>query len=317
MLDLSVIIINYNSLEETKNCIHSVRDYIQNLSYEIIVADNFSFDKERILELKNKETEVIIHDRNLGFGKAVNYSANIAKGEFLLIINPDASLLDHSIVKILDYLRSHQSERYYCGAPIMVDHFGKPVANYWLGNKVTGILSSLRKGMEINPVLLRICNRLFSRTQKDGIIGGLYGALIVINKEKFLQLGGFDPDFFMYCEDTEFFRNRYNEKFKTYIHKEGKFLHKGGMSTPSDRWKFSQNYLSYILYWYKLGMLRYVSYGIGFTLASLFNILIVPFLSNASRSDKLDLLKLMPFLFWKIPKYSNKYGSRPQPLKLE
>jgi hypothetical protein len=95
-------------------------------------------------------------------------------------------------------------------------------------------------------------------------------------------------------------------------------IHFGGVSSADSRLKYD-HILSYYLYWYKLGLSRYIIYLIGSLFNSLFNLIFTPFLSRFHRARicKLSMRRLLLLhrLLFDIPRYNRAFGSRPQPLK--
>src|SRR5437660_12464670 len=91
-MDISIIIVNYNVREFLRGALESARRSLTfgNLSGEIFVVDNASRDKSaEMVRSKFPEVKLIALDENIGFGKANNLSLHEAKGEYLLILNPD------------------------------------------------------------------------------------------------------------------------------------------------------------------------------------------------------------------------------------
>ena len=87
MMDLSIVIINYNTKNMTENLIKSIINKTKNISYEIIVVDNSSLDSEKInLDFEKQKNIKIVFEKNNGFGAACNCGAEIASGDLLLFI---------------------------------------------------------------------------------------------------------------------------------------------------------------------------------------------------------------------------------------
>lgn len=113
-IDISVIIVNYNVKYFLENTISSVlksANYPKNkISCEIIVVDNCSHDKskEYINEKFGDKVDYIYNDENLGFAKANNVGLKKAKGDFLLILNPDTLLQDNTLEVMLSYLKKNK-----------------------------------------------------------------------------------------------------------------------------------------------------------------------------------------------------------------
>jgi GT2 family glycosyltransferase len=88
-IDLSIIIVNYNVKEFLQNLIHSIYKAASNLQYEIIIIDNASDDGSvEFLKEKFSGVKLIVNQKNLGFSRANNMGLSIAKGEYILFLNP-------------------------------------------------------------------------------------------------------------------------------------------------------------------------------------------------------------------------------------
>ena len=103
-MDLSIIIVNYNVKEFLQNLLHSVEKASANISKEIIVIDNASDDGSvNILKEKFPSVKLIENKINVGFGKANNQGLQIAKGEYILFINPDCIVSEDTFDKMISF----------------------------------------------------------------------------------------------------------------------------------------------------------------------------------------------------------------------
>ena len=107
-MQLSVIIVNYNVKQFLKNLIESVLKAVENISYEIIVVDNASSDGSAE-EIRNSFPHVkfIANKKNLGFGAANNQALEIAKGEFIVLINPDALVKTNTFDTLIKFFHDN------------------------------------------------------------------------------------------------------------------------------------------------------------------------------------------------------------------
>ena len=105
MVDVSIIIVSYNTAELLENCINSIVEKTQNISYEVIVVDNDSCDNSiSLLYEKFDWVKVIVSKKNLGFGRANNLGIEVASGRNILFLNSDTILINNAIKILSDFL---------------------------------------------------------------------------------------------------------------------------------------------------------------------------------------------------------------------
>ena len=103
-MDVSIIIVNYNTKDLIKNCIDSIYEQTKDIKFEIIVSDNGSVDGS-IEMIKSEFPNVILieNNANLGFGTANNRGLKIAKGKYIFYLNSDTVLLNNAVKYFFDY----------------------------------------------------------------------------------------------------------------------------------------------------------------------------------------------------------------------
>jgi len=106
VLDLSIIIVNWNSWKDLINCINSIKENSSDINYEIIVIDNCSTDNS-VMEIKNSISDILLieNKKNIGFPAANNQAFKIAKGKFLLALNPDTIVKKYTLQESIKHLR--------------------------------------------------------------------------------------------------------------------------------------------------------------------------------------------------------------------
>ena len=111
-MQVSVIIVNFNTRELLRNCLNSIYSQTKDISFEVIVSDNGSVDGS-VEMLRSDFPQVILVDNkaNLGFGTANNKGLDVAKGEFVFYLNSDTLLLNNAIKIFYDYWKQHESEQ--------------------------------------------------------------------------------------------------------------------------------------------------------------------------------------------------------------
>ena len=204
-MDVSIILVNYQTEKQIEDCVHSILQNTPNLSFEILVADNSNSQNPFSEKLPIKW----IHSLgNLGFSKANNLAAKSAKGKYLLFLNPDTLLFQDSIMRGIEFLTSNLTYIACSGIQLGMDQ--QPLKGY---NR----LGQIRKDLYLFPS----ANFLYDRLEKwfefksdiPTDTDFLSGAFILLTKDDFQELGGWDSQFFLYGEDAELsFRMRQKGK---------------------------------------------------------------------------------------------------------
>lgn len=202
-MDVSIIIVNYNTFAYAKDSIESVFAKTDGISYEIIVVDNNSPDGSGNLlrEYFGGRIVYVQSLENIGFGRANNKAARIAKGRNLFLLNPDTVLLNNAIKILSDYL--DDNPRVGCCGGNLVDTDEKPIHSF-----CRFVVPSIFD--EVNRLLFRLPekylyreNIFYNYTDRPLKVCYITGADLMIRKDIFDKIHGFDPEFFMYYEETE------------------------------------------------------------------------------------------------------------------
>ncbi|MDE7402043.1 MAG: glycosyltransferase, partial [Muribaculaceae bacterium] len=107
-MDVSIIIVNYNTSKLVNDAIDSVIRHTAGIDYEIIVVDNATEDLSQTLkEYSNPKIRTIQLSENVGFGQANNAALEIASGRNILFLNPDTKILNNAVTILSDYLDNH------------------------------------------------------------------------------------------------------------------------------------------------------------------------------------------------------------------
>ncbi len=232
-MDLSIITVNYNVKEFLQNLIHSIHKAAGSLSYEIIIVDNASSDGSvDFITEKFPEAKLISNDKNLGFGKANNQGLKIAKGNYILLINPDAIVSEDTFTKMISFFESHPAVG-LAGCKILNPDgtlqlacrrsFPGPWTSFC---KVTG-LSNLFP----NSRLFARYNLTFKDENESYEVDAISGSFMMMKREVYEKAGGFDEDYFMYGEDLDLCYRIQQSGYKVYYVHETQIIHYKGEST--------------------------------------------------------------------------------------
>lgn len=220
--ELSIIIVNYNTKQLTYNCIKSLKEKTENLRYEIIVVDNASHDDSvAFLKQHFPDLTVLESPGNIGFGRANNLGAEAAHADILFLLNSDTIIIDNSIKVLYDYLQAHP-ETGACGGLLLnedgsIGYSSSPqltLAGYFRGY--------LPACLQKTPVEKRIT--------KATDVGYVIGADMMVRKAVFEEAGRFDPDFFLYCEESELSYRIKKRNYRIQLIPTARIIHLSGMS---------------------------------------------------------------------------------------
>lgn len=193
---ISVLIVGYNTKDLVLDCLEGLYEHTQGLSFEVLFVDCSSDGSEQAIRDRFPLVRVIDNDQNLGFGRGNNFLARHAKGDYVLLLNPDTLIKDNAIGALYQFAQE------------------TPDAGAWGG--VTRLPSGdIDPGcQQMGPGLGGAVLKLFGMSsmvvpdveadQGDGVeVASLTGAFMMLPRDLWEQLGGFDESFFMYCEETD------------------------------------------------------------------------------------------------------------------
>ena len=216
-IDLSVVIVNYNGEKFLPDCIQSLKLQLQDLNYEIVIVDNLSNDNS-VAYIKFNYPEIVLIEskENLGFGKGNNLGVEHAKGEFILLFNNDTILLT-PVTPGLNLLRNDAS-------------IGVIGANMFNGNKeytyACGYFPNALNMLIFKKFLMHqgeFANGNF--TKKTYEVDWMSGSFLLLKKQVYLEINGFDPDYFMYVEDVDICKKIADKQLKRIFMPELKYIH--------------------------------------------------------------------------------------------
>jgi len=230
-MDLSIIIINWNSSEYVRNCIKSLYNHTKGTGFEVIVIDNGSYDScGRMVASEFPRVRFFQSRENLGFAKANNYGSQKATGEYLLFLNPDTEVIDDAISGMLSLMQglpdaavlgckllnsdgSLQTSCVQTFPTILNQVFDSDMINRQLPVFTTGNVAYSAKG----PAKVEMIS----------------GACMMIRKEVFEEVGNFSPEYFMYTEDLDLCYKTHQAGYANYYTGAYSVIHHGGGSSQN------------------------------------------------------------------------------------
>jgi len=227
-MDVSIIIVNYNTMQLTKNCIKSVFEQTKGLLFEVIVVDNASCDGSLEMLINNKYIQLIKSNVNLGFGRANNLGIKNALGKYVFLLNSDTILIDNSVKILFDFAESHLELKIGTVGTLLIDKDGlinSPFSSLPSPFTFDGVLRRLRlTGNHSVQVLNKIEKNGFSK------VGFVCGANMFIPASTIEDVGLFDPDYFMYCEETDLQKRMADSGYNRFVINNKGIIHLSGGS---------------------------------------------------------------------------------------
>lgn len=234
-MQLSVIILNYNVRYFLEQCVLSVQKALEGIDGEIIVIDNASSDEScEMMKTKFPHIKLIENKENLGFPKGNNIGVAQAKGEYICILNPDTVVAEDTFSKILNsQLITHNSQLGIIGCKL-IDGAGnflpeskRGVPTPWVAfTKIFGLY-------KISNYFGKYYAQHLSENE-TGKVDILVGAFMVMKRELYLEVGGFDEDCFMYSDDIDLSYLVLKSGKSNYYFHETSVIHYKGESTVRD-----------------------------------------------------------------------------------
>jgi N-acetylglucosaminyl-diphospho-decaprenol L-rhamnosyltransferase len=230
---VSTIVVTYNNERQIAGCLASLLADPA-AAEEIIVLDNASADETAALvEQSFPDVHLIRSPQNLGFGRACNEAAAHSSGEYVAFVNPDAELQGAAITELVRFAEGRPEGGIYGGRTLSAD--GEPgmetcfaPPSLW-GNLCFGIgLSAAFPRTRLDPESMGRWNR--DSVREVGVVTGL---LMLVRRDLWQRLGGFDDDFFMYAEDVDISLRAAQLGYRPCITPAAVVIHEGGGSAPS------------------------------------------------------------------------------------
>lgn len=232
-MKISVVIVHYNVADLLRNCINSIHKYLLNIDYEIVVVDNLSPDDSwKNLKSEFPAVNFIAAEENYGFSIANNIGVKSAKGEYVLILNPDTEIEGFYMQELLDF--ADQQPKFGCLGVRMHDRDGV-------------FLPESKRSV---PDMRNSFEKLFTPFSKNSNPKSYYrndinefdiakcdvftGAFLLLKKDVYLQVGGFDEAYFMYGEDIDLCYTITQHGYQNFYYGKYSILHYKGESTMKD-----------------------------------------------------------------------------------
>ena len=246
---VSIIILEYFSLQDVKRCISSIRSSIETLPHEIIVSSNscYSIDKQNKIINTFKDVKWLFNEKNGGFAYGMNKGLAEASGRYLLIINSDV-IIQNGFRGMIEFMEANPG----IGAigPQMIDDFGLIQDTCRPYVTLPGFVSRQIRRLITREISVMTKNFNYSMIQT---VDWLAGACIMIPYSVFSLTGGFSTDYFMYAEDMDLCTRIRQYGYEVVYYPKMQVIYKGSRQARKLN-KFTRMFItSHLKYWMKFG----------------------------------------------------------------
>jgi GT2 family glycosyltransferase len=202
---VSIVMVTYNSADWLDSSIGTISRGAVDTPYEVIAVDNASADDSvRQLQTRFPEVKLIVNSLNEGFARAVNRGAKAASGDWILLLNPDTEVAVGAIDALIAFARANPGHGIYGGRTVTPDGDVDPSSCWGLPSVWStacfglGLSTAFKKSLLFDPESL-------GHWQRDSVrkVGFVSGSLLLMPREVWHELGGFDERFFVYGEDAD------------------------------------------------------------------------------------------------------------------
>ncbi len=234
-LQLSVLVASYRTRDRTLACLRSICEQTRESRFEVIVVDNGSADSTvEAISAEFPVVEVVPVDHNVGYARAINLAASRATGDFLVLLNPDTTVLNGALDQLRAFATAHPGHGLYGGRTLRPNGEVDPrscwaAPSWWsLTCFGFGLTTAFPRSAIFNPESM-------GRWRRDSVreVGVITGSLCLVPRAVWNELGGFDPVYFMYGEDTDLARRAAILGYRPIITPNATIIHEGGASSPS------------------------------------------------------------------------------------
>lgn len=233
MVDLSIVIVSWNTRELLKDCLNSINQYTKGISYEVFVVDNASSDGSAdMVRQFFPDVHVISNLENAGFSKANNQAIKISKGRYVSLLNPDTLLIEDVFTPLIKYA----DDRAEIGAigPKILSRDGKRIDKgcarrlpnlYFEFCRLSGLSGRFPKSRIFGSECTYTVDHTNSR-----YVDGLSGSCMVVRRTTIDDVGLMDENQFMYGDDIDWCMRFLNAGWKIYYYANASIIHYGGES---------------------------------------------------------------------------------------
>lgn len=231
-MDITVSIVNWNTKDELAHCLESAlaQDEVE---FEVIVIDNASSDGSAEMVARDfPQVTLIENDRNVGFSRAHNQAFRIAKGRYVMLVNPDTLLEDHDMLKQTVHFADENPDAGIIGPKIENPNGSLQFSARRFPTLGAGLFRRTPLG-KLFPNNRFVKSYIMADWKHDEVrdVDWVSGAALVIRRKVIDEVGPLDPGFFMYCEDVDWAYRAKQHGWRVVYYPMAKVKHRIGSSS--------------------------------------------------------------------------------------
>ncbi len=252
----SIILVNHNGSKFLDNCLSSIEKMTSYCDRETIIVDNGSTDDSvTIIKDKFPSVQLICSPTNLGFGKANNLAVKHSQGKHLLFLNTDTILTENTIKILSDYLEQYEDIG-AIGSRITFEDGSYQLSSGKLPNLAIELWDKIKYGLDRrwHQLFSGIYDRQYSTEQE---VGWVTGACLMMRRDVFEKIGGFDESFFLYFEDKDICKRVCDAGFKVIYYPDTSLIHLLGGSSQNVEKSVNTYYRDSQLHYYQKHLGRF------------------------------------------------------------
>lgn len=243
-MKISIVIVSYNVRDLLQQALDSLIDAAEGFTHEIFVVDNASKDHTvEMVQQKYPKVKLIVNPKNVGFSAANNQAILQAKGEYILVINPDTITSADTLHKVVNFMDAQENAgglgvRMINGQGKFLGESKRGLPTPWAAfNKFVGLSALFPKSKFFNRYYMGWIGEF-----ETAEIEVLAGAFMFLRKKALDQIGLFDESFFMYGEDIDLSYRLKLAGFKNFYFPETYIIHFKGQSTRKLSWRYIRSF---------------------------------------------------------------------------
>ncbi len=238
MVDISFIIVNWNTRDILMDCLDSIYKTVADIDVEIYVVDNNSTDgSQAAVKQKFPDVKLIENETNTGFAHANNQALSIMQGKFAVLLNSDAVLKEDSIKKLLAIMTGNPRVG-IAGVQLLNDDGSRQ-------NSIDNFPSTETEIFNKSVLRLFFPGKYPSKSMSynDPIeVDSVIGACMIVRKEAMDEVGVFDEDYFVFLEETDWCFRMNKKGWKVYHVPDAEVFHLSGHSKKRTPWRSQIEY---------------------------------------------------------------------------